>query len=268
MFVAALAFALAPEATSAEPRKGLQQLVQSCEAHKFETIVRTVVGGKVEASRVKICGVVGQSDADWVKTLKDAATKVVANGEMPKAEKDQISTALSLEISKVEGRIATGALSLPKASGLGTLPALNGNDRREYSALPPLPAPVAATAAAANLPKQPRLPPVRFRLGCILQTSLGREEECDEVGFGTTFVVHADEGLPSGASLRFVRDGEPQAELPLQPLARGKSTRIRFPNDLCSKVLRASVEVQVMRSPSRGEPQAVGTQGPYSLYCI
>ena len=271
--LAALALAAAPAAAQpASPSSGVPQLLQSCEAHKFETIVRVLVDGKPEASRVKICGVVGQTDAAWLRTLKDAAAKVAADQEMQKAERDQLAGALSLEILKVQSKISSGiALPVAKKPGLIDLPtADNSLDRREYSALPPLPPPVARASSAATAPTEPPLPPLRLRVGCASVQSLGREEDCGEIGFGTTFVVHAEEAVPGGTKIRFLRDGEISAELPLQRLASGKSARIAFPRELCSRVLRASVKIDIMRSrhADGSRPQVVGSEGPLNLYCI
>src|SRR5438105_9186273 len=77
------------------------QLMQSCDAHKFETIVHAVVDGATHDSKVKLCGVEGQSDAEWINTLRDAIRKLDANKEMNPPVRDQIVTAIQLEISRL-----------------------------------------------------------------------------------------------------------------------------------------------------------------------
>ncbi len=109
--------------------------------------VHDVVDGQPQQSKVKLCGKEGQSDADWIGTLKDAVAKLGANKEMPAAVRDQIVTALKTEISRLEFQGAKTALSSHSAGGQDL--ALDG-----CSALPPLPQ--AKRAARASLP-----PPAR-----------------------------------------------------------------------------------------------------------
>jgi hypothetical protein len=60
-----------------------QALIANCNAHKFETTVMvTGPDGKPKQSQVKICGQAGQSDTDWVKTLRDALVPLRANQVM------------------------------------------------------------------------------------------------------------------------------------------------------------------------------------------
>src|SRR5438105_8116102 len=77
------------------------QLMQSCDAHKFETIVHAVVDGQPRDSKVKLCGVEGQSDSAWIKTLRDAIAKLEANKEMDAPVRNQIVTAIQTEISRL-----------------------------------------------------------------------------------------------------------------------------------------------------------------------
>jgi len=55
------------------------KLIQSCDAHKFETVVDLLVDGQPKKSKVKLCGVEGQSNADWIGTLKDAIGAEIAD---------------------------------------------------------------------------------------------------------------------------------------------------------------------------------------------
>ena len=54
------------------------KIVQNCDAHKFETVVHEMVDGQPHQSKVKLCGKTGQSDSEWIGTLKDAISKVDA----------------------------------------------------------------------------------------------------------------------------------------------------------------------------------------------
>src|SRR4051812_13866440 len=93
-FVVALALVTAPVAASGQqpdaPRADMQQLLESCDAHKFETTIHVTGDGEPYDSQVKVCGKQGQSDAEWIGTLKDILNKTAANQEMPQAVKDQV----------------------------------------------------------------------------------------------------------------------------------------------------------------------------------
>src|SRR5215469_15674255 len=55
----------APRKISVAPkttRSTTTQIIQNCDAHKFETLVTTVVDGQPQQKRIKLCGVEGQSD--------------------------------------------------------------------------------------------------------------------------------------------------------------------------------------------------------------
>ena len=98
MLLVALALAGAPVTASKtkaqpdSPPSQMQKLLQNCDAHKFETFIEVKVEGQPQPkrSRVKLCGTEGQSDADWVRTLKDAVVKTEANLQMPPAVREQI----------------------------------------------------------------------------------------------------------------------------------------------------------------------------------
>ena len=68
------------EEAAPEPAPELKALAEACTAHKFETIV--IAEGSRRGSKVKICGEEGQSDADWLNTLRDSARKTEADAAM------------------------------------------------------------------------------------------------------------------------------------------------------------------------------------------
>ena len=116
--VALASLAAAPSwgARKAPPKAALKpaKLVQSCDAHKFETVVGE--------SKVKLCGVEGQSDAEWIETLRDAIKKLEANKDMPADKREQIVAAIKSEIARLT--IVGAALKLPpRASGVAPAPA-------------------------------------------------------------------------------------------------------------------------------------------------
>jgi hypothetical protein len=297
MLLIALALAVAPAiAGDSPPPPQMQQLLQNCDAHKFETIIEVTVDGQLKHSRVKLCGTEGQSDADWVRTLKDAVAKTEANLQMPPAVRTQIVTALNSEIA----RLAKGtgvALPPPRPSakttaldGFSALPPLPEPKpaetaaalppprmiavtpvSRDYSALPPMPtAPTAPTrvltgSVGASLPALPR---PRMQFICYTPGETG-EVPCADFTRDTLLTVRADEDLPAGTSLRFVLGGNARADVELAQLRKGKTERLALPPQVCSHIGGGTLEIRIVRSvPAAGpDGQEVGKDGPYDLRC-
>jgi hypothetical protein len=267
--------AAAPGAESAT--KATETLAASCLDHKFETTVHmTGPDGKPKGSKVKICGKPGQSDSDWVGTLKDALDKVTGDGKMSPNVKSQLVTALTAEIARLTPApapkptpapppiLAAPALA-PPVSGLA---ARSETERTpQYSTYAPLPAPKPAApviiGAAAG---PPPLPAPRLTFRCMATNAVGAEGPCDQLEREMLLTVHADENIPAGTSLRFLRRGDDRAEVALLTLRRGQSQRFPLPARVCQGVSGSRVEIQVVRTAKSG-PQVVDTRGPFELRC-
>ena len=284
--VAALGAYSARAQESAPPASDVRQLVENCDAHKFETVVTDEVDGKPHQSKVKLCGKEGQSDSQWIDTLKDAVEKLNANSEMRASMRDQIATALKTEIARLEmksvqafaanptapksdalaGITALPPLPQPKPSQVALLPpprTVPSVPKRDYAALPPLPTtPVAPTrvlsGGAASLAAA--LP--RPRMSFICYNPGEAEGPCTGFSRQTLLTVRAGEDLPANTSLRFVRDGDPQADVALAQLKKGKSVRMTVPADVCRHVVGGKLELRIVRAG-----QEVGSDGPYNLNC-
>jgi hypothetical protein len=271
--------------TAETTEKATETLAAACLAHRFETTVQvTGADGTPHPSKVKLCGKPGQSDADWARTLKDAAGKVAADPKMRPGVKAQIIGALEAEIAKlpavgeakpepspsivlpiapppaarptpVVGRVASAPLIGPSVGG-----------PVEYSVLPPLPAPQPAASAAATGASIPPLPAPRMTFRCMTTTSLSAEGPCDLLERNTLLTVRADEDLPGGTSLRFLRRGDDRAEVELAQLKRGQAQRFALPTRVCQGVAGSRVEIQIVRA-AKGAPQVVDTRGPFELRC-
>ena len=243
-----------------------------------------------------MCGTEGQSDADWVRTLRDAVVKTETNLQMPPAVREQIVTALNAEISRLKNG---GAAALPSPrqgvrtsalDGLSPLPPLPGpkpaetagvlppprmiapkSSSRDYAALPPMPTTVTAPTrvlvggVGASLPA---LPKPRMQFICFTPGETG-DIPCAGFTRDTMLTVRAGEDLPAGTSLRFVRDGDARADVELASLRKGKSQRFALPPQVCSHVVGGSLEIRVVRSIAAAGPlgQEVGSDGPYDLRC-
>lgn len=270
---------------AAAPDSADAQLLRNCDAHKFETVVHDVVDGHPQASNVKLCGKEGQTDAEWIGTLKDAITKLNANKDMPAPVRDQIVTALRTEILRLESSVpllpgaSAGsksafdtlspmpALPQPKTGESAALPPPRqiapSAPSDEYAALPPIPtAPpppvqVLSGAVGASLPM---LPKPRMTLTCY--TPGVSEGPCGGFTRDTLVTVHAGEDLPAGTSLRFVRDDDPKADVALPQLKKGRSVRFDLPVDVCRHAVGGKLELRIVR-----QGQEVGSEGPYNLSC-
>jgi hypothetical protein len=291
-----LALALGSTAAAAAPPKKtppadgpnaeVKQLLENCDAHKFETTVDTVVDGQPHRSKVKMCGKDGQSDADWIGTLKDAIAKLDANKKMDPAVRAQIVTAVNAEIARVQAAATSQQTVLAEDPGFGKE---TSSISREYSSLPPLPAapppppkvlsptvsstlpqttpmrtaPVAvAPAAAASVAMAPTGPAPKLSFTCFSPGDLGGDAPCTGFDRETTLTVRAQSDVPAGVALRFLRNGDRRAEVDLAQLHRGKSLRIALPSAVCAGVSDGSLQLQVVQNGA-----AVKSDGPYSLRC-
>jgi hypothetical protein len=273
----------APAASTSDSQAA--QILRNCDAHKFETVVHDVVDGHPQASNVKLCGKEGQSDADWIGTLKDAIAKLNANKDMPAPVRDQIVTALRTEILRIESATplfpsaSAGSnsafstlapappLPQPKANESASLPP----PRRiapvarsdDYAVLPPMPTapppPVQVLSGAAGV-SLPLLPKPRMTLSCY--TPGQADGPCTGFTRDTQVTVRAGEDLPAATSLRFVRDGDPKADVDLAQLKKGRSVRFDMPVDVCRHAVGGKLELRIVRSG-----QEVGSEGPYNLNC-
>ena len=257
------------EEDAASPEK--QAFLESCAARKFETTVEILVDGEKRGKKVTLCGKVGQSDADWVATLKDAAAKTEANEAMAPGVKGQIVTALNLEITRIESAaMATTTVTLPKA--IEAAPEVA--DRAQYSVLPPIPDaprraataprdPVKLTANADNKPAPPPVKKPRLTIRCLSPGEAGGGSICAALERDTLLVVRADENLERAASLRFLRRGDAKGQIELAQLRQGQQVRSRLPSQLCAGVSSSKVQIEVLA----GGGQVVDTLGPYRLHC-
>lgn len=253
----------ANEAASAEK----QAFLQSCAARKFETTIQIIEDGAKLGKKVTLCGNAGQSDADWVATLKDAAAKTQANTEMAPEVKGQIVTALNLEITRIEAAART--VTLPKA--IEAAPEVA--DRAQYSVLPPIPAPnrgaapardpVKLTARAADAPALPPVKKPRLTIRCLSPGEAGGGSICAALERDTLLLVRADEDLASAASLRFLRRGDAKGQIELAQLRQGQQVRSKLPSQLCAGVASSKVQIEVLAAGG----QVVDRLGPYRLHC-
>jgi hypothetical protein len=271
-----------PSGSGVAPK--MEKLLQDCDAHKFETVVNSIVEGKPHQSKVKLCGTKGQDDAAWVNTLKDAVAKVKANDKMPAEIRDQIASALDAEIIRLGTKgasmalVADSAPSIAKAApgitiaSLAPRPAPGASTRplsQDYGSVPPLPEPKAVVATSIGIGSiLPSLPPPRMTLHCGSSDDPSVFDSCGTMRTDTILLLRADEQLPAGTSLRFVRRDDNRGQVALASLRSGQTARIPLPHRVCDGVVRSEVQIEVLRKPAAsGAEQVVDTLGPYDLRC-
>ena len=255
-------------------RASAEAKAEACNARRFETIVNFVADGKPHRSRVRICGEEGQSDQEWVRTLKDSVEKTTASTTLDSEAKAQIITALQAEIADVEAGMKQGALTNliavppPAKPQQPSVATRTPSAPIEYSSLPPMPTPKSAAGAAAVTASLPPLPRPKITIRCLTPGQIGGAGPCDTFERDTLVSVHADENLPSGVSLRFLRRGDNRAEIEVAQLRKGQAMRFTLPPEVCRGVVGSRIELEVVRrraSDSAGRP--VDTMGPYELRC-
>ena len=264
---------VAPKAAAAEQAR---IAAEHCKARQFEAVITLEVDGKPKRSRIRMCGKQGQTDADWVRTLKDGAAKIAANPKMPQSAKDQALSAITAEIDKLMPESATPVLA--DTGGYSILPALPAPSKQErpasaeYSALPPLvpntsvaPLPPAVLAVAAPAP---RLPKPRLSVQCLTPGDLGTGGPCVTMERDTLITLRADDTVPAGTSLRFVRRGDIRAEVELAAMRKGQARRLKLPIDICAGGGGGRLDVEIARrTAASSAPQPVGALGRFELRC-
>ena len=277
--LAAAGGAAAAQTKEGEPApapSSLQKLAQDCDAHKFETLIDGTVDGKPKKSRMRLCGVEGQSDEAWLTTLKDAIAKTVANDKMPAAMREQIITALSREITRLEAlqpKVAARNVPAPPPTPAPTplppprpAPVAAAPLTKDFTPLPPLPTTPTVATSSMITPSVPLLPRPRLSINCMTPGEMAGEGPCTEFTRNTFVTVRAGEDLPFGTGIRFVRDDE-RADVQLAQLKRGKSVSFELPRAVCQGVGGGRLELNIMRSAPNAAAQVVGREGPFNLRC-
>jgi hypothetical protein len=259
-----------------EPSAVAKTVVQNCEAHRFETTIQlTGPDGQPKRSKVRMCGTQGQSDAEWIATLKDAVKKTTGNTQLPEAAKEQIVAAVNAEIDRLSAppsrELNDGAFAIRRSPTSTETPL-----SREYSALPPLPtAPTietpdllganSTTGGSASAARVEALPPsTRLTLRCAAMGD-PRPSPCDRLDSDTIFVLRADVASPDGVSLRFLRKGDVRWEQQLPPLKAGQSAMVHLPPAVCAGVAHSRIEIEEQASGQQGPK--IASLGQYELYC-
>lgn len=267
--------AMAAAASGTAPKKGAKPIEPAaiartldCSVHRFETTIQlSGPDGKLQDKTVRMCGAKGETDSDWIMTLKDAVKKTAENGGMPQAAREQIIAAVNAEIS----RLSSPGLHLPQGGDIRRLsksPRTNVSEvplSRDYSALPPLPT-TSSVAPPHLLGADGTIAQVaHVSLSCAVLGDEDRPDKCGTIDKDTVLVVRADAAYPKGFAMRFLRHGDSRAEVDLPAMAPGETRKLRLPPAVCSGVVRSSLEIDAVPSGETGT--AAGRVGEYDLRC-
>jgi hypothetical protein len=248
----------APAATSEAAKK-----IAACEGEKFE-----FAAGDPRPTKITLCSDNGASTADLVRMFESAAAKIEQLEKLPQDRRAALVAQLKAKIIEVGSRNAF-ASPLPAMVPPPVIRPEIG-PKPEYAQLPPLPAPVRAPAVAlATRAPAVVLAKPRLTLECSTPGEIGEGGPCLNFGKDTLLTVRADETLPAGTGLRFVRRGDIRAELVLAQLRKGQVRRIKLPAEVCAGVTGSNIEIQVVRTPAGAlsAGQVVDRHGPYQLRC-
>ena len=255
-------------------------MLQDCTAHSFETVVSATVDGQPRHSKLKLCGTTGQSETDWLRTLKDSAAKIAANQAMAKPMRDEMVKAITAEIAMRSALVAApaaGGGTGVNAFSLKPRPIVAGGSKdvgtAGYTSLPPLPPPVSVADAAREVASKPYVapPPIirpDLRFECFSTTSVG-EGPCIDFDRFTMVIVTAKAPLEAGSSLRFLRDGEERALVDLGAMKKGQRQRISLPQEVCKGVNGGQLKIETLVLPkvAKAQAQVADSDGPYILHC-
>lgn len=283
-FAAPTAAAQTAPPTAAQSSATARQVLQDCNAHKFDTVVTAEVDGKMQSKRVRLCGQVGQSDSDWVRTLEDSVTKIEASDAIAKPMRDAMATSLKVEVIRLRstsvpaGAIATApAPPLERAENSGDFtlkpravrPTGSSDGLAVYNGLPPLPDPVAVKAAgsAAYVPPPPIVRP-KLDVQCFGNGAIAGGP-CYDLDRHGLVVVRARDTVGPGVNLHFILKGEDRGQVALSGMKKGQRLNFRLPDRVCRGTVGGRLELRVMVAPAGGKyaPQRAETVGPVVLRC-
>lgn len=290
VLVACTLVAAAPVKHSADPAAASgRKLVETCGAHKFQTSVDTTVNGEPHRSTVKLCGVKGQSDADWVRTLRDAVRKLTLNRDITPDLRDKLIAAIGAEIVRLDIPVATASIKAVPNAGLTGRIALSGPKSDDFARLPPLPmpvkeaptapppapgvekayffslAPLPATTSASQRNPAPTIPAApSLKFTCFTPGDLAGPGPCTEFGRDTVLTISAAHDVPAGIALEFVRQGHARADVDLGGLKRAQPWQMLLPRDFCAGFGTGRIDLRVV---SKGGGEVLNSEGPYVLRC-
>ncbi len=261
----AVAFAQAPGRAPAKP-------APVCEGEVFVFSA----GAVGHVAKVTLCSKKDATSDELVKMFESAASKLSEDFRMAPEKRDDLVAQMRAKAAEIRGGNAAGstaALGAKPPQSVSAIPLRSATPLErppEYTVLPPLPPPTnpAAAVSASATASLPALTKPRLTIECFNPADFAGAAACDSLERETVLKVRADEAVPAGTALRFVRRGDLRAEVELAQFARGKSTQFALPREVCTGVVESKVEIQVVRHTKPNDAgQVVDSMGPYFLRC-
>lgn len=265
----------APSGSEVLTKEQAEARMATCGSRRFQSVAEFEVDGKKKRSRLELCAQDSATQAEWIATLEKNEAAIKAQTLIPESARFKLLSDLRAEIDRLKGVVQSvpvkgiGALALPKG------PVAVPSSDFKIAALPPLPAPKAASPTAAGSPSiaasaaaAPARPAgLRPRLTVKCAVPGGAPIECDYFSLDDLFIVEADENLASPLTLTFRRTKSGDVEeITLRRLNRGEMARFKVPAAMCKGVVRTTFDVQVSGRGTGTMPYA-DTLGPFKKAC-
>lgn len=226
--------------------------VVECEGEKFVFSW----GAGARPTKVTLCSKEGATPDEVIQMLDDAATKVEQTEGIAEDRRVAIVQQIRAKISELQGAATAAAAPPPEPrSAVAQLPA-----KAPTPAVPPTVVPVANSPAMATTPGLATKP--NLSVECHTPGEFGTGGPCTTLGRDTRLTITAGEAIAGATALRFVRSGQSRAELKLAQMRKGQSVRLTLPRAVCTGVVKADTEIQVVRAG-----RVVDSMGPYLLRC-
>jgi hypothetical protein len=211
---------------------------------------------------VTLCSEKGATTDEIVRMIDEAAAKIEATTSIPEDRRTALIQQMRAKIAELQGQLPVAEPAAPAPIAVADVP--------PASAVAETAAGPAATAApSAAPPVSPR--PAERATGSLSKPKLSFScispeypagGPCVTLSRDTIVTLRSGEPVPSGFALRFVRQGDAKAEIALGALRKGQSLRLAIPQQVCSGVVSAEVEMDVV-----GGGRVLDRQGPYLLHC-
>lgn len=231
-----------------------------CGDRRFEASAEGMIDGAMKRRRITLCAAPGDSEAQWIVKLENAKIWVRAQKDLSESVKDKLVDELADEITLVKARGRSADLNSGALSAADAL----------VATVPPMPPPLTSPSISASSLLAPaglaRLP---LTIRCLSAGERGEGGRCGNMYPDTVFAVHAEANLAGPAVLRFLRRGEARADVPIDALRQGQTTRIKLPPEVCSRVTGTVVTIQIVApDPKSALGGRVAEElGPFRLRC-
>jgi hypothetical protein len=78
-----------------------EKIMATCGTRRFESSADVEEGGHVRRAKLLLCAKPGESDAEWIATLRKAAASVDSSDRLPEDAKAKIGSELKAEIARL-----------------------------------------------------------------------------------------------------------------------------------------------------------------------